>query len=77
MESQLQNPEFRNNSENLHPCSMESMNPLSFIRKGEGPLTIWIQGNFSCFFFKINFFEKLSECQTDWIQIRPDPKGQA
>ena len=27
-------------------------------------------------FFKINFFEKISEipseCQTDWIQIRPD-----
>ena len=40
-------------------------------------------GNFSCFFlssadfFKINFFAKIlsaipSECQTEWIQIRPD-----
>ena len=31
------------------------------------------------FFFKINFFEKKSgippECQTDWIQIRPDILG--
>ena len=46
-------------------------------------LTLSPLGNFSClfvvcwyFFFKINVFEILSgipsECQTDWIQIRPD-----
>ena len=48
------------------------------------PLTLCMLGNFTCFFvicgfffFSINFFQKHlsgipSECQTVWIQIRPD-----
>ena len=46
-------------------------------------LKLCILGNFSCFFFcrlliffKMNFFEKFfqeyHQCQTAWIQIRPD-----
>ena len=54
MESQPQNPEFRNNPENFHPC----------LAVHEGlSLTLCMLGNCPCFcfhhmtFFKINFFK--------------------
>ena len=51
--------------------------------KSEHCSTLCLLGNFACFllsadfFFEINYFEKIilgipSECQTVWIQIRPD-----
>ena len=35
MESQPQNPEFRNNSENFHPCCVKAMHLLGNISVGE------------------------------------------
>ena len=59
MESQPQNPEFRNNPENFHPCSQ-------YITRGASNvcLNLCLLGSFCMFFchllviFKINCFEK-------------------
>ena len=59
MESQPQNPEFRNNPENFHPCTIN----ITVVTE-RFTLNLCMLGNFSCFccrlliFFKINFFEK-------------------
>ena len=55
MESQPQNPEFRINPENFHPC----LYGLFFWSVYFSALTPCMPGNFSQFFvvfFKINFF---------------------
>ena len=65
----------------LHCLSMSNKNDARLISVNSSP-----PGRFSCyfvvcrFFFQNQIFRKIlsgipSECQTDWIQIRPDICG--
>ena len=51
MESQPQNPEFRNNPENFHPCSCDAFLSLKFIKKLWG--FFYIQGHTFIFYLMI------------------------
>ena len=73
MQSKPQNPKYRNNPENFHPCGNK-------ISKTRVHLNLCIQVIFLCLciclptFFKIYFSKMLTllQYQTVWIQIRTD-----
>ena len=60
MESQPQNPEFRNNPENFHPCLQhwKVKHILYLLGRTHSILTLCMLGNFSWFLSSADFFQR-------------------